>query len=378
MNESKNHAAMLYKTVPAVASLNHVNGFDPLKLLRRTRSAQTGEPVLKLDLRYKRLWFRLACPKGRLRLNALRITEQIAIFEAKVYRNLEDSEPISSYIAECSRDTTPGGLYVEAAQSEALNTALSNAGFGIQFADVAGGEDAFNSGAKYIVTPAFNPDVVDRCIELGIPVFPGCSNVTDIDQAYSRGLRVVKFFPSELLGGIEMMKALSGPYPFMKFIPTGGINFSNLGTYLSFNKVLCCAGTFIATEENLCAGRFAEITRTAHAAVDEVLSLKLDHVALNLDSAAAEDVLKGFSRLAGKNYDPAESSVFGVEAVRNSNRNSAGHIVYSSPNLERCVYYLRNRGFCVDEPSSVKDNNRLSEIFLIAKFGNFEIKIIKR
>lgn len=153
MNESKNHAAMLYKTVPAVASLNHVNGFDPLKLLRRTRSAQTGEPVLKLDLRYKRLWFRLACPKGRLRLNALRITEQIAIFEAKVYRNLEDSEPISSYIAECSRDTTPGGLYVEAAQSEALNTALSNAGFGIQFADVAGGEDAYGSEIPADATP---------------------------------------------------------------------------------------------------------------------------------------------------------------------------------------------------------------------------------
>ena len=153
MNESKNHAAMLYKTVPAVASLNHVNGFDPLKLLRRTRSAQTGEPVLKLDLRYKRLWFRLACPKGRLRLNALRITEQIAIFEAKVYRSLEDSEPISSYIAECSRDTTPGGLYVEAAQSEALNTALSNAGFGIQFADVAGGEDAYGSEIPADATP---------------------------------------------------------------------------------------------------------------------------------------------------------------------------------------------------------------------------------
>lgn len=153
MNESKNHAAMLYKTVPAVASLNHVNGFDPLKLLRRTRSAQTGEPVLKLDLRYKRLWFRLACPKGRLRLNALRITEQIAIFEAKVYRSLEDSEPISSYIAECSRDTTPGGLYVEAAQSEALNTALSNAGFGIQFADVAGGEDAYGSEIPADTTP---------------------------------------------------------------------------------------------------------------------------------------------------------------------------------------------------------------------------------
>lgn len=168
MNESKNHAAMLYKTVPAVASLNHVNGFDPLKLLRRTRSAQTGEPVLKLDLRYKRLWFRLACPKGRLRLNALRITEQIAIFEAKVYRSLEDSEPISSYIAECSRDTTPGGLYVEAAQSEALNTALSNAGFGIQFADVSSGEDAYGSEIPADATPLIL-DVVPAGPEQEVP-----------------------------------------------------------------------------------------------------------------------------------------------------------------------------------------------------------------
>lgn len=168
MNESKNHAAMLYKTVPAVASLNHVNGFDPLKLLRRTRSAQTGEPVLKLDLRYKRLWFRLACPKGRLRLNALRITEQIAIFEAKVYRSMEDSEPISSYIAECSRDTTPGGLYVEAAQSEALNTALFNAGFGIQFADVTGGEDAYGSEIPADATPLIL-DVVPAGPEQEVP-----------------------------------------------------------------------------------------------------------------------------------------------------------------------------------------------------------------
>ncbi|MGN0768771.1 MAG: bifunctional 4-hydroxy-2-oxoglutarate aldolase/2-dehydro-3-deoxy-phosphogluconate aldolase [Christensenellales bacterium] len=239
-------------------------------------------------------------------------------------------------------------------------------------------QEAYNAGAKYVVTPAFNPAVVDRCIELGIPVFPGCSTASDIDQAYSRGLRVVKFFPSELLGGVEMMKALSGPYPFMKFIPTGGINLSNLSSYLSFGKVLCCAGTFIASEENLAEGLFAEITRTAHAAVDEVLGLKLDHVALNLDPGDAEDALKGFARFAGKNYNPAETTVFGVEAVKNSDRNAVGHVVYSSPNLERCVYYLRNRGFCVDETCSVKEKGRLSEIFLLAKFGGFEIKIIKR
>ena len=147
-----NQEPMLYTTNAAVASLNHVSGFDPLKFLRRTTSRKTGEDVMRLDLRYKKLWFRLACPTGRLKLNALRITEKMAIFEAKVYRDREDAEPLSSYVANCTLDTTPGGLYVEAAQEEALDTALSNAGFGIQFADVGSESEEYGSevpvGAK--------------------------------------------------------------------------------------------------------------------------------------------------------------------------------------------------------------------------------------
>lgn len=140
-----NQEPMLYTTNAAVASLNHVPGFDPLKFLRRTASRKTGEDVMRLDLRYKKLWFRLACPTGRLKLNALRITEKMAIFEAKVYRDREDAEPLSSYVANCTLDATPGGLYVEAAQEEALDTALSNAGFGIQFADVGGESEEYGS-----------------------------------------------------------------------------------------------------------------------------------------------------------------------------------------------------------------------------------------
>ena len=147
-----NQESMLYTTNATVAALNHVSGFDPLKFLRRTISRKTGEDVMRLDLRYKKLWFRLACPTGRLKLNALRITEKLAIFEAKVYRDREDAEPLSSYVANCTLDTTPGGLYVEAAQEEALDTALSNAGFGIQFADVGSESEEYGSevpvGAK--------------------------------------------------------------------------------------------------------------------------------------------------------------------------------------------------------------------------------------
>ena len=140
-----NQEPMLYTTNSAVAALNHVPGFDPLKFLRRTISRKTGENVMRLDLRYKKLWFRLACPTGRLKLNALRITEKMAIFEAKVYRDREDAEPLSSYVANCTLDATPGGLYVEAAQEEALDTALSNAGFGIQFADVGSESEEYGS-----------------------------------------------------------------------------------------------------------------------------------------------------------------------------------------------------------------------------------------
>ena len=147
-----NQEPMLYTTNSAVAALNHVPGFDPLKFLRRTASRKTGEDVMRLDLRYKKLWFRLVCPTGRLKLNALRITEKMAIFEAKVYRDREDAEPLSSYVANCTLDATPGGLYVEAAQEEALDTALSNAGFGIQFADVGSESEEYGSevpvGAK--------------------------------------------------------------------------------------------------------------------------------------------------------------------------------------------------------------------------------------
>lgn len=147
-----NQESMLYTTNATVAALNHVPGFDPLKFLRRTTSRKTGEDVMRLDLRYKKLWFRLACPTGRLKLNALRITEKMAIFEAKIYRDREDAEPLSSYVANCTLDATPGGLYVEAAQEEALDTALSNAGFGIQFADVGSESEEYGSevpvGAK--------------------------------------------------------------------------------------------------------------------------------------------------------------------------------------------------------------------------------------
>ena len=136
MNSENKNRGMLYRAIPAVSELNRVPGFDPLKLLRRTISAKTKQPVLRLDLPYKKLWFRLANPRGRIRVNALRITEQMAIYEAQVYLDQNDPQPLVSFTASCTRDAAPDGHYIEAAQREAINEALTDAGYGLQFADV--------------------------------------------------------------------------------------------------------------------------------------------------------------------------------------------------------------------------------------------------
>ena len=128
---------MMYEVFPAVAALNQVQGFNPLKMLRRMVSPKTGEEVLRLDLQYKKLWFRLRHPEGRIRVNPLRITEQIAIYEAQVYLHKEDPTPVCSFTSSISKEEAPDGKYIQAAQEDAIDNALSDAGFGIQLSDVS-------------------------------------------------------------------------------------------------------------------------------------------------------------------------------------------------------------------------------------------------
>lgn len=148
MNESKSNVPNMYQTIPAVAALNRVPGFEPMKLLRRTRSRKSNEIVLKLALPYKKLWYRLAYPKGRIRLNRLCLTEQMAIYEAQVYLDRSDTEPISSFTARCERNDAEKNDYIKDAQEEAINEALSLAGFGLQFADVEMTKEAERFGSE--------------------------------------------------------------------------------------------------------------------------------------------------------------------------------------------------------------------------------------
>ncbi len=132
---------------------------------------------------------------------------------------------------------------------------------------------AVSAGAKFIVSPGFDPEIVDYCLEKGVPVFPGCVTPTEIAQAVKRGLKVVKFFPAEQFGGVAAIKALSAPYPMITFMPTGGISPKNLESYLSCDKITACGGSWMVKGDLIRAGDFGRIcglTKEAVALVKKV------------------------------------------------------------------------------------------------------------
>ncbi len=127
---------------------------------------------------------------------------------------------------------------------------------------------AVDAGAKFIVSPGFDPQIVDYCLNRQIPVFPGCVTPSEVAQAVKRGLRVVKFFPAKQNGGVSTIKALAAPYVGLRFMPTGGVSASNLREYLECSSIVACGGSWMVKGDLIQAGAFEEITRMTREAVD--------------------------------------------------------------------------------------------------------------
>ena len=129
---------------------------------------------------------------------------------------------------------------------------------------------AVAAGAKIIVSPGLNPRIVKYCVEKGILITPGCSNASDIELALENGLEVVKFFPAEPAGGLNMIKALAAPYVNVKFMPTGGINAKNVRDYLAYNRIIACGGSWMVKADLIKNGEYDKITAMCKEAVEIV------------------------------------------------------------------------------------------------------------
>lgn len=128
-------------------------------------------------------------------------------------------------------------------------------------------DKAMAAGAKFIVSPGLNPDVVRHCKNKGYPIIPGVCTPGEVEKALSLGLKYLKFFPAEAAGGVKMIKAMAAPYTMVSFMPTGGINTANLADYLSCKAVFACGGSWMVPSDKINSGNFAKIEKMTADAV---------------------------------------------------------------------------------------------------------------
>jgi 2-dehydro-3-deoxyphosphogluconate aldolase/(4S)-4-hydroxy-2-oxoglutarate aldolase len=238
-------------------------------------------------------------------------------------------------------------------------------------------------GAKFIVSPGLNREVVKYCVDKNITIIPGCATPSDIETALSLGLEVVKFFPAEAAGGIDMIKAMSAPYASIKFMPTGGINIKNLNTYLSTDKVIACGGSWMVSKELLKSGSYETVTKLTKEALRTMLGFEVRHVGINMPDADAADKAAGaFEALFGFIKEERSGSFFassGIEIMKKQFLGKNGHIAVSTNNAERAVYYLRKAGVVFDEKTaSYYEGGNLRTIYMREEIGNFAVHLLQK
>ena len=191
--------------------------------------------------------------------------------------NADDAEPLAVALSEGGLACAEITFRTEAAEQAIKNITSLNIGLTVAAGTVLSKEQAdraINAGAELIVSPGFNPSVVEHCIKSGYPVIPGVVTPTEIELAMSYGLKYLKFFPAEAAGGIGMIKAMSAPYSEVLFMPTGGISPENLYDYLSFGKVFACGGSWMVKSKLIDEGNFEKIKSMTREAVDIVKKIR--------------------------------------------------------------------------------------------------------
>lgn len=202
---------------------------------------------------------------------------KIGIVPVVVLDDAKDAAPLAKALMEgglpCAEVTfrTAAAADVIKNMTEAYPEILVGAGTVLTTEQV---DRAVAAGAKFIVSPGLNPEVVRYCLDKDIPVTPGTQTPSEMEQAMALGLDFVKFFPAEPAGGLKMIKAIAAPYVNVNFMPTGGISASNVREYLGYNRIVACGGSWMVKKDLVAAGDFAKITEMVREAADIVKEIR--------------------------------------------------------------------------------------------------------
>lgn len=242
---------------------------------------------------------------------------------------------------------------------------------------------ALGAGAKFIVSPGFNPDMVKYGLSRGALMLPGTATGGEMEQAMALGLEVVKFFPAEQNGGVAKLKALAGPYRTLKWMPTGGVNTKNLMDYLSFDQIAACGGTWMVKKDLIENERWDEITRICKEAVRTMLGFSIHHLGINCaNEEEAAATAKTLCALFDLDYKPGNSSIFAgtaVECMKQPYLGDNGHLAIGTNSVDRAIYHLGRRGVAFDESTRKTDaKGNTKAIYLKGQFGGFAIHLCKK
>ncbi len=242
---------------------------------------------------------------------------------------------------------------------------------------------ALDAGAKFIVSPGFNPEMVKYGLSKNALMLPGTATGGEMEQAMALGLEVVKFFPAEQNGGVGKLKALAGPYKTLKWMPTGGVNTKNLMDYLSFDQIVACGGTWMVKKELIEGEQWGEITRICKEAVKTMLGFSIHHVGINCaNEAEAEATAKTLCAFFGFNYKPGNSSIFAgtaVECMKKPYLGAKGHIAIGTNSVDRAIYHLGRQGILFDESTRKTDAKGATKaIYLKDELSGFAIHLVKK
>jgi len=244
-------------------------------------------------------------------------------------------------------------------------------------------QKAMDAGAKFIVTPGFNPRVVGYCVEHNIPIIPGVNSPGTIEQALEFGLTTLKFFPAEASGGLNALKAMAAPYGMVNFVPTGGIDTKNLASYLAFDKILACGGSFMVNDEMIKKGDFDGITTLTKAAMKAVMGFEFAHMGINFtnknDCLAATKLLCSLFDLEIKEGNSSNFAGAGIELMNENGLGTHGHIGIRTSSIPRARAYFERMGLKFNDSSIKKDaKGKITVVYLQDEIGGFGVHLLQR
>lgn len=241
---------------------------------------------------------------------------------------------------------------------------------------------AVEAGAKFIVAPGYCEEVVAWCVENGVAVTPGCVTPTEIMRAMSHGLKVIKFFPANVYGGLTAMKSLAGPFGGIKFIPTGGVNGKNVGEYISAPFIHAVGGSWVCTKADIAAGNFDKITALCREAREAILGFEVAHIGVNCPGeAAADEVCGKLGKYFGFETKKGNSSNFAtpsIEVMKSMYLGKNGHIAIRTNSIDVALAELEKRGFRADMSTAKYKGEQMVAVYFKEEIGGFALHLLQK